>query len=97
MAKKADKGRVGGYFDDFLEAEGILEEVTAAAVKKLVALQLREAMRAGGVTKVAMAKRMQTSRTQLDRVLDPDNDTVSLEVLMRAAAAVGRRLRVELV
>jgi len=97
MAKKAGKGRAGQYFDDFLEEEGILDEVTAGAVKKLVAMQLREAMAAGDVTKVAMAKRMETSRTQLDRVLDPENDKVSLEILMKAAAAVGRRIRVELV
>jgi antitoxin HicB len=91
------KGRIGSAFDDFLKEEGIFEEVQAGALKKVVAYQLGEAMRAQNLTKVAMAKRMKTSRSALDRLLDPNNGSVSLDTLSRAAAAVGRGIRLELV
>lgn len=83
--------------DDFLESEGIREEVTAAAIKRVIALELREAMRKRNLTKVAMAKRMSTSRAQLDRLLDPDEHNVTLESLARAAKTVGFELKVELI
>lgn len=83
--------------DAFLDEEGIREEVTAAAIKRIIALKLREAMRERNLTKVAMAREMNTSRQQLDRVLDPDEHNVTLESLARAANSVGRKLRVELV
>jgi len=83
--------------DEFLDDEGIREEVTAAAIKRVIALELREAMRKRSLTKVAMAKKMGTSRTQLDRLLDPDEHNVTLESLARAARTVGRKLKVELV
>ena len=91
------KGRIGSAFDDFLRDEGIFEDVQAGALKKVVAHQLGEAMKAQKLTKVAMAKRMKTSRSALDRLLDPNNASVSLDTLTRAAAAVGRGIRLELV
>ncbi len=91
------KGRIGSSFDEFLKDEGIFEEVQAGALKKVVAHQLGEAMKAQKLTKVAMAKRMNTSRSQLDRLLDPHNSSVSLDTLTRAAAAVGRGIRLELI
>jgi len=83
--------------DAFLEEEGILEEVTAAAIKRVIALKLREAMKQRKLTKVAMAREMNTSRQQLDRVLDPNEYNVTLESLARAAKSVGQTLKVELV
>lgn len=91
------KGRIGGLFDDFLKEEGIYEQVQAGALKKVVSHQLAEAMKAQHLTKVTMAKRMNTSRSQLDRLLDPNNESVSLDTLTRAAAAVGRQIRLEIV
>jgi antitoxin HicB len=91
------KGRVGSPFDDFLKAEGIYEEVTARAIKRVIARQLGALMQDQGLTKSALAKRMRTSRTQLDRLLDPENESVTLATLTRAAHAVGRQLRMELV
>ena len=96
MTKQAN-GRIGSSFDDFLKEEGIFEEVQAGALKKVVAHQLAEAMKLQKLTKVAMAKRMNTSRSQLDRLLDPANGSVSLETLTRAALAVGRQIRLELI
>ena len=90
-------GRIGSLFDDFLKEEGIFEAVQAGALKKVVAHQLAEAMKAQKLTKVAMAKRMNTSRSQLDRLLDPHNQSLSLDTLTRAAAAVGRQIRLEFV
>jgi antitoxin HicB len=94
---KKKKGRIGSSFDDFLKEEGIYEEVTARAIKRVIARQLDALMREQGLTKSALAKRMDTSRAQLDRLLDPDNESVTLATLTRAAQAVGRQLRMELV
>jgi antitoxin HicB len=87
---------IGSSFSDFLKEEGIYEEVTAHAVKRVLAWQITQAMKAQGITKVEMAKRMKTSRAQLDRLLDPKNDKVQLDTVQRAAAAVGRKLHMEL-
>lgn len=95
--KKAKKGRVGSSFDEFLKEEGIYEETTARAVKRIIARQLGALMEDQGITKSELAKRMKTSRSQLDRLLDPKNESVTLETLTRAAKAVGRELRMELV
>jgi antitoxin HicB len=95
--RKTRKGRVGSAFDDFLKAEGIYEAVTARAIKRVIARQLGTLMHNEGLTKSALAKRMQTSRAQLDRLLDPENESVTLGTLARAAHAVGRQLRFELV
>jgi antitoxin HicB len=86
----------GGDFDEFLDEQGILEEVTARAHKRLLALQLDEAMKSSKTSKTQLAERLQTSRSQLDRLLDPDNTAVTLESLERLARAVGKQLRVEL-
>lgn len=86
----------GSDLDDFLREEGILEEVTARAHKRLLAIQLSEAMAQAKLTKSELAERLQTSRSQLDRLLDPDNTSVTLDSLERLARAVGKQLRVEL-
>ena len=91
------KGKVGSSFDKFLRDEGIYEEVTARAIKRVIARQLDALMQDQGLTKSTLAKRMKTSRAQLDRLLDPDNESVTLDTLTRAAHAVGRQLRMELV
>jgi predicted XRE-type DNA-binding protein len=95
MAKKA-KGKMGSSFEDFLKEEGIYEGVTAYAEKRVLAWQIQEAMKAQKITKQKMADRMHTSRTQVDRLLDPKNDKVSLEIIHRAASAVGKRVRISL-
>ena len=94
---KRKKGRIGSSFDDFLKENGIYEEVTARAIKRVIARQLDAVMRDQGITKSALARRMRTSRAQLDRLLDPENEFVTLGTLARAARAVGRQLRMELV
>jgi len=91
------KGRIGSSFDDFLKQDGIYEEVTARAIKRVIARQLDTLMRDEGLSKTELARRMKTSRAQLDRVLDPDNESVTLGTLTRAARAVGLNLRMELV
>ena len=91
------KGRIGSSFDDFLKEDGIYADVAARAIKRVIARQLDALMQDQGLTKAALAKRMQTSRAQLDRLLDPDNESVTLATLTRAARAVGRQLRMELV
>jgi DNA-binding Xre family transcriptional regulator len=88
---------IGSSLDDFLEEEGILEEATAHAQKKALAWQLDQAMKQRGFTKTEMARRMRTSRAQLDRLLDPAHTTVKLETMQRAAAILGKSLRIELV
>jgi len=96
MAKK--KARVSDEtFDEFLAEQGILGTCEERAIKELIAEQLTEAMKTQGITKTAMAERMKTSRRQLDRLLDPATPSVTLDTLQRAASAVGRTLRVELV
>jgi DNA-binding Xre family transcriptional regulator len=86
----------GSDFDDFLAEEGILEEVSARAHKRLLALQLQDAMEELNLTKKELADRLQTSRSQVDRLLDPDNTAVTLESLERLARAVEKRLIIAL-
>ena len=86
----------GTNFDEFLREEGILDEVTARAHKRLLALQVKEAMEVSHISKVQLAEKLETSRSQIDRLLDPDNTAVTLESLERLASAVGRQLRIEL-
>lgn len=87
---------IGTSFDDFLEEEGLFEDATAVAVKRVIAFQLSEAMNAQGLTKTAMAERMGTSRAALDRLLDPTNSSVTLQTLQSAARALGGRVKIEL-
>jgi antitoxin HicB len=94
MSKNSNSG---SSFESFLKEEGLYEECTATALKKVLAWQIEQEMRRQHITKSAMADRMQTSRSQLDRLLDPEKTGVSLETLQRAATVVGRELRIELV
>ena len=87
----------GSSLEDFLEAEGILEEATEHAIKAVVAWQLKTKMDQQHLTKADLARKMHTSRSQLDRVLDPNNDDVSLSTLRKAVEAVGGKLKLELV
>jgi antitoxin HicB len=90
------KKHMGSSIDDFLREEGIFEQAQAQAVKEVVAWQLAEAMKKKKISKNKMAMLLQTSRTQVDRILDPKND-ITLGSLQRAAAMVGRRLKIDLV
>jgi antitoxin HicB len=94
--KKKRNPRLGSALDDFLAEEGILEELQTQAIKEVIAWQLAEAMKSRGLSKAGMAKLLRTSRSQVDRLLDPERD-VTLSSLQRAAALVGRQVRVELV
>jgi len=82
----------GSTFDSFLEEQGIREEVEAVAIKRVLAWQLSQAMQEQRKTKQAMARQLRTSRSQLDRLLDPHNVSVSLDTIARAAKALGKRL-----
>jgi antitoxin HicB len=95
-APRAENSHRGSTLDDFLNEEGINAQATAIAVKRVIAWQLQQAMTARKISKTAMAARMETSRRQLDRVLNPDDGNVTLDTLQRAARAVGRSLRLEL-
>ena len=88
---------IGSSLDDFLKEDGILEEVEAIAIKRVLAWQVSQLMQEKGLTKTAMAQEMNTSRASLDRLLDPENTSVTLNTLVNAAKAVGKRLRIELV
>jgi antitoxin HicB len=90
------KRNVGSDFDDFLKENDLLEEATAVAIKRVIAHQLLALMEEQELTKAEMARRMQTSRAALDRLLDPNNTSVTLQTLQSAAAAVGGRLRIQL-
>ena len=87
----------GSTFDNFLEEEGILDDVEVVAIKRVIAWHLQEAMKAQHVTKKAMAERLGTSRSQLDRLLDPANGAVHLKTIARAARVVGKKLRLDMV
>ena len=87
---------IGSSFEDFLKEEGLFEEAAANASKRMIAWQIQVAMEEQGLTKSEMAKRMNTSRAQLERLLDPQNDKVQLDTIQRAAAAIGRTLKLEL-
>ena len=91
------KGYVGESFAEYLKEQGTLAETTAIAVKRVLAWQLQQAMTEQQISKNQMAKAMKTSRSQLDRILDPDNDSIQLATLLNAARVLGRELRIELV
>ena len=88
---------VGSSFESWLDQEGIREEVTAAAIKAVFSRQLVNEMKKKKITKPRMAELMNTSRAQIDRLLDPDNGSATIESLQRAARIVGRELRLQLV
>ena len=91
------KKNIGSSLDSWLREEGIYEEVCANSIKRVVARQVEAAMQENGLSKTEMARRMHTSRAALDRLLDPQNDAVTLSTLQKAAAVVGREIRLELV
>ena len=87
----------GSSLDDFLRDEGLYAETSTAAIKEVVAWEIAEAMRTQSVSKAEMARRMGTSRAALDRLLDPENHSVTLQTLSRAARVLGKRLQIELI
>ena len=91
------KDHIGTDLDVFLLEEGVLDEARATATKRVIAFQIAQEMKRCKLTKSEMAIRMKTSRPALERLLDPANPSVTLSTLERAAAAVGRRLRIELI
>jgi antitoxin HicB len=97
MIGNLENPHCGSTLYDFLEEQGIRQEVTTAAIKKVIAWQLAEEMKKKSITKKRLAELMHTSRAQIDRILDPDKGNVTLETLQRAASLPGRQLRLELV
>jgi len=90
------KTNIGSNFDDFLQEENLLEDTSALAVKRVVAFQLTRKMSESHLSKAEMARRMKTSRSALDRLLDPHNSSVTLQTLQSAVQALGGRLKIEL-
>jgi len=90
------KKHVGSTLDDFLKDENLFDQVQAAAIKRVVAYQIADEMKRNKLTKTEMASRMKTSRAALERLLDPDNASITLFTLERAASALGKKLKVEL-
>jgi DNA-binding Xre family transcriptional regulator len=86
---------VGSSFDDFLAEEGLLADAESVAIKRAIAFQISQLMEDEGISKTEMARRMKTSRSSLERLLDPENDSVTLQTLEHAAQALGKRLRIE--
>ena len=94
---KSEKNKhLGSNFDDFLREEEMLGDATAAAIKRVLAYQIQEEMKQRNLSKTVLAKRMKTSRSSVDRLLDPDNPSVTLQTLERAASALDMKLVVEL-
>lgn len=92
-----NKKHIGSNFDDFLQEEGLLTDAEAVAVKRVIAFQVARLMEEQNITKSEMSRRMKTSRASLERLLDPSNESVTLQTLDRAARALGRRLQIGLV
>jgi antitoxin HicB len=95
--RKATNPHLGSNFDDFLREEGLYDEAQAIAVKRVLPCELERGMAKAQLTKTATAKRMGTTRPQLDRLLNPDNPATTLQMLVRAAGAVGKRVKISLV
>jgi antitoxin HicB len=93
----AKKAGIGSVFDGFLRGEETYAASQTLAIKRVLAGQFEDAMKTQGITKAEMARRMGTSRSQLDRLLDPESNSVTLETLTRAARAIGRQVKLELV
>lgn len=96
MKKRLSNPHRGSDFDAFLQEEGIAEEVEAVAIKRVFAWQIQQAMTRARITKMEMARRMKTSRAALDRLLDADNPSVTLDTIARAASALGRTVQIKL-
>lgn len=98
MMKKTEKRNphIGSSVDEFFAEDGLLEEIEAAAVKRVISLELKSELERKQMTKSELARRLETSRSQLDRILDPDNESITLNTLMKAAALLGKRLHVSL-
>lgn len=94
--RKSDHDPIGSSFDDFLAEEAIFDEVTAVAVKRVIAWQIGQAIKAQRISKTALAEKMHTSRASLNRLLDEEDTSLTLTTLVSAAAALGKRVRVEL-
>ncbi len=94
---KASVNHTGSTLDSLPEEDGVLGEVEAIAIKRVIAWQLTKAMKARKITKQAMAARLNTSRSQLDRLLDPKNTSVNLTTIVQAAKAIGKKIRVDMV
>lgn len=92
-----DNPHIGESFESFLRDQGIHEHVTSVAIKRTIALQIQQTMAEKNISKSELARRMKTSASQLARLLDPDNDKVQLDTLVRAANAVGKTLEMTLV
>jgi DNA-binding Xre family transcriptional regulator len=88
---------IGGTFDDFLEDEGIREDVETGAIKQLIAFQLQETLQKEHLSKTELAQRLDTSRAAVDRLLDPNNESITLLTLKKAASVLGKKLKLELV
>ena len=88
---------IGSSFDEFLAEDGQLDEATAVAVKRVIAWQIEQAMQAAGLNKSTLAKRMHTSRTVVDRILDSEDTGLTLDTMTRAATALGYRVKFDLV
>jgi len=91
-----DKKHIGSDFDDFLRDEGVLGEAEAVATKRVIAYQLAQEMERANISHSELARRMKTSRSSVERLLDPANPSVTLVTLERAASAIGKRLKVQL-
>lgn len=96
MSEEFEVVTSGSSFEDFLREEGTLEETTERAVKRVLARQLLNEMEKKNISKAQMAREMKTSRTQVDRILDPQNDNVSLSTVKSAASVVGCKIKLEL-
>ncbi len=94
---KTPNPHIGESFESFLRDEGIHDEVVTTAIKRTLALQIEHEMAAQNISKSEMARRMKTSATQLGRLLDPENDRIQLDTLVKAASAVGKNLAISLV
>ncbi|GMA14373.1 Fis family transcriptional regulator (plasmid) [Deinococcus metallilatus] len=97
MSNEPVNKHIGSSFDDFLAGDGLLADIEAVALKRVIAFQLEQEMKRSGLTKTELAFRMETSRSAVDRLLDPENHAVTLRTLERAAGVLGKRLRLELV
>lgn len=97
MTVKAENNHIGSSFDDFMAEDDLLTEVEAVAIKRVLAFQLEQEMERSSMTKTQLASKMETSRSAVDRLLDPENHAVTLRTLERAASVLGKRLRLELI